>query len=95
MKLADTNIDHRRIQNLMVFFEGHGLVKSITKNSEDYSSSDIVSWNLGGGTNHIGIVVDRKSEDGKQNLIVHNIGVGQVVEDCLFEFRVIGHYFYK
>ncbi len=28
-------------------------------------------------------------------MIVHNIGGGQVVEDCLFEYTIIGHYQYK
>jgi hypothetical protein len=26
---------------------------------------------------------------------VHNIGGGQVLADCLFEFKIIGHYRYK
>jgi len=50
---------------------------------------------LGGGITHIGLVVDRKSEDGIRNLIVHNIGGGQVLADCLFEFKIIGHYYYE
>ena len=49
-------------------------------------------WNLGGATTHIGIVVNKKSNDGKRHLIVHNIGAGQVLEDCLFDFKIIGHY---
>ena len=28
------------------------------------------------------------------NLIIHNIGGGQVLADCLFEFRITGHYRY-
>ncbi|MFA9388565.1 MAG: DUF1287 domain-containing protein [Prolixibacteraceae bacterium] len=27
-------------------------------------------------------------------LFVHNIGAGQVLEDCLFDFKIIGHYRY-
>jgi uncharacterized protein YijF (DUF1287 family) len=41
---------------------------------------------------HIGIVTSRKSNDGKRNLIVHNIGAGQVLEDCLFKYDISGHY---
>ncbi|MEM8592997.1 MAG: DUF1287 domain-containing protein [Pseudomonadota bacterium] len=26
--------------------------------------------------------------------MVHNIGAGQVLEDCLFNFPIIGHYRY-
>ena len=94
LKKPDTNIDHRRVPNLMVFFKRLGMVKPITQNPNDYKPGDIVCWNLGGGITHIGIVVNKKSTDGKRYLIVHNIGAGQVLEDCLFNFKVIGHYFY-
>jgi len=92
---TDTNIDHRRVPNLMKFFERKGKVKPISENPEDYLPGDIVCWNLGGGITHIGIVVDKKSGDGKRPLIVHNIGAGQVLEDCLFSFRITGHYAYN
>ncbi|MDD2530728.1 MAG: DUF1287 domain-containing protein, partial [Bacteroidales bacterium] len=39
-------------------------------------------------------VSNKKSLDKKRYLIVHNIGEGQVLEDCLFEFKIIGHYQY-
>jgi hypothetical protein len=70
-------------------------VKPITANPADYVPGDLVCWNLGGGITHIGIVVNRKSADGKRNLKVHNIGGGQVVADCLFQFKIIGHYTYS
>ena len=91
----DKNIDHRRVPNLMVFFTRHGHVKPITNKPEDYSPGDIVCWNLGGGITHIGIVVNKTSADGKRYLIVHNIGGGQVLADCLFEYKIIGHYGYE
>lgn len=91
----DKNIDHRRVPNLMTFFTRHGTVKKITDNPNDYQSGDIVCWNLGGGITHIGIVTRKKSTDSQRNLIVHNIGGGQVLEDCLFSFKVIGHYRYE
>jgi uncharacterized protein YijF (DUF1287 family) len=95
MKTTDSNIDHRRVPNLMTFFSRHGTVKEITAQSKDYQPGDIVCWNLSGGINHIGIVVNKKSTDGKRYLIVHNIGRGQVLEDCLFRFTIIGHYQYS
>jgi uncharacterized protein YijF (DUF1287 family) len=91
----DTNIDHRRVPNLMTLFERKGIVKPITNNPEDYTPIDIVCWNLASGVPHIGIVVHLKSDDGLRYLIVHNIGAGQVMEDCLFDFEIIGHYRYK
>lgn len=95
LKRTDKNIDHRRVPNLMTFFERQGAAKSITNNAVDYLPGDIVCWNLGGATTHIGVVVSKKSPDGKRHLIVHNIGDGQVLEDCLFNFRIIGHYQFR
>lgn len=95
LKTTDKNIDHRRVPNLMFFFKRQGAEKLISDHPSDYQPGDIVCWNLGGAVTHIGIVVHRKSRDGKRNLIVHNIGGGQVLEDCLFDFKIIGHYRYK
>ncbi len=92
---TDNNIDHRRVPNLMVFFKRKGEELSISNDPSSYQVGDIVCWNLGGGITHIGIVVDWRSRDGKRNLVVHNIGAGQVLEDILFDYRIIGHYRYK
>ena len=90
----DPNIDHRRVPNLMTFFQRQGEVKEITADPDDYLPGDIVCWNLGGTITHIGIVVDRRSHRWEGYQVVHNIGAGQVIEDCLFDFRIIGHYIY-
>jgi len=92
---TDKNIDHRRVPNLMKFFSRNGIVKPKSTNPKDYTPGDIVCWNLGGGITHIGLVVNRKSTDNKRYLIVHNIGGGQVLADCLFDFEIIGHYRYQ
>ncbi|PKP48649.1 MAG: DUF1287 domain-containing protein [Bacteroidetes bacterium HGW-Bacteroidetes-11] len=90
----DKNIDHRRVPNLMTFFSRHGTVKQISQNPDDYFPGDVVCWNLGGGITHIGIVSKKKTADGQRHLIIHNIGAGQVLEDCLFRYVIIGHYRY-
>jgi len=90
----DKNIDHRRVPNLMTYFSRFGKVKPITKNTTDYTPGDIVCWDLGGGVTHIGLVVNKKSLDNQRYLVVHNIGGGQVLADCLFDFKIIGHYAY-
>lgn len=95
LKTTDKNIDHRRVPNLMTFFKRKGAEKPITALPNSYLPGDIVCWTLGRGLTHIGIVVDKKSTDGKRPLIVHNIGAGQVLEDCLFKFEIIGHYRYQ
>jgi len=91
---TDTNIDHRRVPNLMVFFGRQGTVLAISANASDYRPGDVVAWNLGGGITHIGILVDRKSAESGRYLIVHNIGRGPQMEDVLFSWKIIGHYRY-
>jgi uncharacterized protein YijF (DUF1287 family) len=95
MKKPDKNIDHRRVPNLMTFFGRFGKSLILSKDGKDYNPGDIVCWNLGGGITHIGIVSAIKSKDGLRYQIIHNIGYGQVLEDCLFDYTIIGHYSYK
>lgn len=90
----DTNIDHRRVPNLMVFFSRKGESLAVTENPADYLPGDIVTWDLGGNVPHIGIVVDAKSAQGGRHLIVHNIGQGPRREDALFAWKITGHYRY-
>jgi uncharacterized protein len=94
MKRTDRNIDHRRVPNLMTFFSRRGKVLPVTNRAEAYQPGDLVTWDLGRGVTHIGIVVNKKSIDGSRYLIVHNIGSGQELSDCLFQFRITGHFRY-
>ena len=94
LKTTDKNIDHRRVPNLMTYFKRNYAEKPITQNPIDYLPGDIVCWNLGGAITHIGIVSNQKSNDNMRYKIVHNIGAGQVLQDCLFDFKIIGHYRY-
>lgn len=91
---TDTNIDHRRVPNLMTFFARKGEVLSITTQANDYAPGDLVTWDLGGTIPHIGIVVDSKSPQTGRYLVVHNIGRGPQMEDVLFSWRITGHYRY-
>jgi uncharacterized protein YijF (DUF1287 family) len=90
----DSNIDHRRVPNLMVFFERKGAALPITNRAEDYSPGDLVTWDLGRNVPHIGIVVDQKSRGSGRYMIVHNIGEGPKMEDVLFNWKITGHYRY-
>jgi uncharacterized protein YijF (DUF1287 family) len=94
LKTTDSNIDHRRVPNLEVFFARFGESLPTTNNPQDYKPGDIVSWMLAGRHTHIGIVVDKKAPSGRY-MIVHNIGSGQVMEDVIFEYTMRGHYRYK
>jgi uncharacterized protein len=91
----DKNIDHRRVPNLMTFFGRHGEKLLVSKDPKTYKPGNIVCWDLGGGVTHIGIVIHKMSSDGKRPLIVHNIGNGQEISDCLFQYKIIGHYRYR
>jgi len=100
LKKTDTNIDHRRVPNLMTYFKNKKAQLPISSKAEDYAPGDIVTWNLQNkkvvsGITHIGIVVDQKSLDGKRYLIAHNIGGGNTIEDMLFSYVIIGHYRFK
>lgn len=91
LKTTDKNIDHRRVANLMKFFERKQKSISITKNENDYKPGDIVAWKLNNGLLHIGMVYNGTNEDGIP-LIVHNIGNGTTIADVLFQWEIIGHY---
>jgi uncharacterized protein len=87
----DSNIDHRRVPNLMTWFRRSGYARPPTNVPADYLPGDIVAWDLGGGVLHIGIVSDRAAPAGVP-LVIHNIGAGTREEDLLFRFAIIGHY---
>jgi uncharacterized protein len=92
---TDTNIDHRRVPNLMVFFARKGKSLPITNRIEDYAPGDLITWDLGGNVPHIGILVDTKSPQSGRYMIVHNIGRGPKMEDVLFDWKITGHYEYR
>lgn len=94
LKAPDTNIDHRRVPNLMTYFKRRGKSLPVTTNAKDYEPGDVVAWDLGGGLLHIGIVVNLQARDSERYYIVHNIGAGARLEDVLFSWRQIGHYRY-
>ena len=90
----DSNIDHRRVPNLMVFFKRFGRSLPINKNPKLYLPGDIVTWNLEGAITHIGIVSNKISKKTGNPLIVHNIGGGPVLQDMLFDYKITGHFRY-
>lgn len=91
LQRPDRNIDHRRVPNLMTWFRRQGMALEVSDKSADYQAGDIVTWDLGRGLTHIGIVSDRTSPAGVP-LVLHNIGRGTQEEDILFGFAITGHY---
>ncbi len=86
-KSIDTNIDHRRVRNLMEYFDTlvQGGEMARLSNKGSYLKGNIIIWNLGGGQLHIGICVDNDE-------IIHNICCGQVIEPMYMEDSVIRNY---
>lgn len=94
LEAPDSNIDHRRVQNLATFFGRKGEKVAVTDSAQDYEPGDIVVWRLVGSIEHIGIVGLRLDSETKRPLVVHNIGLGPKEEDVLFRYEIIGHYRY-
>lgn len=86
----DRNIDFRRVQNLKVYFERNAV--SLTTDIHDISEwqgGDIVIFE-----NHIGIVSDKRNDNGVSYVIHHNDPFQESYEEDLLEKRddIVGHY---
>ncbi len=91
----DTNIDHRRVPNLQVYFQRKGKSLAVSEDGGRFKPGDVVSWDLNGkGMTHIGLVSSSWNEKEKRYLIIHNIGGGTKLEDRLFEWEITGHFRY-
>ena len=95
LRRPDTNIDHRRVPNLMTYFRRVGSSQHISRTAGDYRSGDIVAWDLGGGITHIGIVVRSDELTAGKPMVVHNIGAGPKLEDVLFNWKILGVFRYQ
>lgn len=89
---TDRNIDHRRVPNMETLFDRAGASLPVSSDASAYQIGDIVSFRLrGSGLAHIGIISDQKSAGGVP-LVTHNIGLGAVTEDMLFDHEIVGHF---
>ena len=87
LRRPDPNIDHRRVPNLQVYFRRMGWAVS----GPAFLPADLVTWRLPGGRDHLGLVSDRRNARGVP-LVLHNLGPTAREDDCLFAFRVTGHF---
>ncbi len=94
MKGPDTNIDHRRVPNLQTYFTRKAKSLATTGGSDTFLPGDIVTWDLGGGVDHVGMIVNVWYKPTQRYLVVHNIGAGTRMEDALFAWKITGHYRY-
>lgn len=90
----DPNIDHRRVPNLMKYFERQGKGLVVHAIAYRFQPGDIVAWDLGTGQSHIGIISDERSPVTGRPLVFHNIGNGVQHEDVLLQWGIMGHYRY-
>ncbi len=75
----DPNIDFRRVPNLKVYFERNAITLTTDINEiENWQAGDIVTF----GTEHIGIISDKRNENGIPYLI-HNSAQPLREEDAL------------
>lgn len=85
----DRNIDYRRVVNLHIFFSRYAESLSIDKTDPTvWQPGDIVIFR---DDKHIGIISDRKNEDGLPLVIHHSIRAAEEA-DYLPEAEVTAHY---
>ncbi|KEI01043.1 DUF1287 domain-containing protein [Clostridium botulinum] len=83
---SDTNIDFRRVPNLVSFFNRHA--KTLTPKIKPYNKDNLKEWQAGdivvfyGRKDHIAIISDKRRGDGVP-YIIHNAGPYPKEEDGL------------
>ncbi len=91
----DSNIDHRRVTNLMVYFKSDTTrFMAITPADSDWKPGDIVVWNLKNGhgfLGHIGVVSEAKGSSGNYE-VIHHLPPSGSEDDRLHGWLIIGHY---
>lgn len=91
----DSNIDHRRVPNQIVFLKRHGLELPAEYNEQTkatWQPGDIVYWKMPGGGNHTGVISDQVNKNGVP-LVIHNQFI-TLEGDVLLQWQIIGHYRY-
>ncbi len=101
----DSNIDHRRTRNLVVFFHRKAEVLPVGSKKDAprlYRPGDIVVWDImgNGKPNHIGIVSAKKNDDGVPFVIHHfrewrGFTGHPSEDDCLYLWPVLHHFRWK
>ncbi len=94
LRSPDTNIDHRRVPNMEVYFKRKGYQIPIGKQGDfsNYVPGDLVVWRINNDLTHIGIVSDQKVPKTSRYYIIHNPFQGVEISDWLGEFEIINHF---
>lgn len=93
IKKPDPNIDFRRVVNLLIFFQSYAVpLTNDINDTEEWQAGDIVIFcNEKDKPDHIGIISDRRAEDGTPFLI-HNSGQEEREENALRSRIVLAHF---
>ncbi len=94
LKKTDTNIDHRRVPNLLRFFARNGQEIPVSRVPSDYVFGDLVAWRLPDGETHVAVVVPGPGTRHEERWVVHNKGEGVEWVDSLLDHEIVGHYRY-
>lgn len=78
---TDRNIDHRRVPNVETWLArfGHELP------ARDWMPGDMMTCRVGGSLPHIGLLSDRRGQDGNWRAI-HNIGLGTLEDSRIWSY---------
>ena len=90
IETVDENIDFRRVKNLKVYFDHHFLSLSLDVNDiSTWQGGDVVVFK-----NHIGIISDKRNENGIPYVIHHSRVFQFNYEEDILENRndIVGHY---
>ena len=90
LSLPDSNIDHRRVPNLQMFFQRAGAKLAMPTVDQGWLPGDIVTSLIDNRLPHIGIVSDRVASG--RPLVIHNIGAGTREEDVLTAHTITGRF---
>lgn len=82
----DSNIDHRRVQNLERYFERNAEYFGKVRTMSDWQAGDLYTMRLANNLPHIGIVSDRRTASGRP-YVIHNIGYGTSEDDIIGQFE--------
>ena len=85
--IVDSNIDFRRVPNLIAYFETHAV--KLTNDPyalDEWQAGDIVFFH-----DHVAVVSDKRNRKGI-SYIIHNSGQPIREEDALLHHEVLGHY---
>ena len=92
LKAPDSNIDHRRVPNLRVFFSRFGQSLPVSQDPHDWKPGDLITNQPSGP--HIAIVSERMAPGSDRPMVIQNIGWGTKEDDQLLRYPITGHYRY-